>query len=83
MKIAEAICIAVTPIVIWPFARLISGTMVSQAFSKAKVSEMAKRDGFENVKEFYKFFERYGSECLEDFESIEWDPDTVVRYAKR
>jgi len=76
-------CVKVEPIVIWPFAKLLTKTMTGQALSKEKVKEISSRDGFDNVNEFYKFFERYGTECLEDFEIIWWDQGLLVPVGNR
>ncbi len=38
---------------------------------------LAKRDGFNSRDEFYKFFERYKCDVLDDFEIILWDPKTL------
>ena len=77
-KFAEAACINVEPIVIWPFSKLITKELTSQALSKEKVKIIAKEDGFDDVKLFFKFFERYGTECLPDFEIIWWDPKEIT-----
>jgi hypothetical protein len=76
-QFAEARCVKVEPIVLWPFSKMMTKELTSQAFSKQKVAQIAKEDGFENAHDFFKFFERYGAECLMDFEIIWWDAKTI------
>lgn len=74
---AEAVCVKVEPIVIWVDG-LLTTSLTSQALSKEKVKEIARRDGFETTKEFFDFFKRYGKDYLDDFEIIWWDVKTLT-----
>lgn len=77
VKFADAACVAVTPIVIWPEKRLM-GASPENIFSLSLTVQIAKRDGFEALHAFFEFFRKhYGLGPLDDFEIIEWDPDTL------
>ena len=43
-----------------------------------EVHQLAIGDGFVNIPEFFKFFEQYKKELLEDFEIIHWSRELLV-----
>lgn len=73
--IASSVCVKVQPITIMPYERILfyeekDGRL---QLGSEGVDRLAKMDGFENRKDFFGFFERYGKPLLEDFEIIWWD----------
>jgi len=74
--IGRAPCVKVEPVVIYPWRHqvLVGG----QVLSNSRAMELARRDGFAELASFFKFFQRYGRECLEDFEVIWWDPKDLT-----
>lgn len=78
VKFAEATCVKVTPIVIWPGSGLITKHVMGQPFSREKVLEISRNDGFDFPMDMFAFFRGYRHEPLEDFEIIEWDPEELV-----
>jgi len=74
-KHCEQICstrvLKIDPILILPFEqRLVAGISVP-------IDEFAYHDGFDSVADFFKFFERYKNERLEDFEIVWWNPQRM------
>jgi len=64
-------CVRIDPIIILPFEKnLISGFHID-------IKEFVFNDGFEDVDTFYKFFERYKQDRLDDFEIISWEPERM------
>lgn len=69
--IGHAPCIEVTPVILYPWERMISIDGFRRSWGSSK--EIALKDGFENIFEFYDFFKRYDKRWLDDFEIIKWD----------
>lgn len=87
-QFAEAVCVKIVPVEIYPFEKKIS--IYAPESNHPDLSPkgwrfligwdemiLCKRDGFKSRNEFYKFFEQYKCESLNDFEIIVWDPKTV------
>lgn len=79
--LAETTCEKVESLVIWVKDRLLSRTFMGPALSKDKTILIAHGDGFNNTKDFFEFFERYGQDYLEGFEMIWWDPSSFTQAA--
>lgn len=86
-QFAEATCVKIVPVRIQPFER---GIQIYDPESQHpdnvngwrlligwEEMTLAHNDGFEKRTEFYKFFERYKSDFLGDFEILIWDPKKV------
>jgi len=65
----------VTPVVIYPYSYFIK--VNGFILAPQRTNMLAKRDGFDNLVEFFDFFKRYRDLCLEDFEIVEWDPEQL------
>ena len=65
-------CAWVKPVVIYPKAMLIK--VNGSVLSIKNTAKLALADGFSDIPSFFKFFERYERECLDDFEIVGWDP---------
>ena len=78
--IGRAPCVRVTPVVIYPYSYFIK--VNGFILAPQRTNMLAKRDGFDNLVEFFDFFKRYGDSCLEDFEIIEWDPKQLKQDAQ-
>ena len=63
--IAKATCENVIPILIFPFQKRLVANITTDIF------QFAQDDGFENIDDFYEFFQQYGEEKL-NMEIIYW-----------
>lgn len=81
IKIAEARIVDVSPIIIYPFEfrTKLDGVFVSPALDLRN----AQKDGFPDLTSYYRFFQRYKRDVLDDFEVITWDPDTLKSWVIR
>jgi hypothetical protein len=71
--IAISQCTSVVPIAFYPepFIRVV---LDGRALSDKEITMFAERDGFQNVNDFFEFFERYPARVREnDLEAIHWD----------
>ncbi|NUQ86290.1 MAG: hypothetical protein HUU11_16415 [Anaerolineales bacterium] len=77
---AEAVCIDVVPVTIYPFRGEVWMTVNDLPIwmDGLEMRRLARRDGFESVSDFFEFFERYKKECLDDFEIIWWKPSELT-----
>lgn len=82
-RFAESRCIRVDPLIIYPWRREVLAADHRGVYSwmrPLEIEELAKRDGFVNSDPFFHFFERYGEECLDDFENLWWDPKLLTAF---
>lgn len=56
----------------------VDGKQFWKAWDVQEVHRLATGDGFINIPDFFKFFERYKQDVLEDFEIIHWNPYLMV-----
>lgn len=75
--VATAPCVKVTPVTIYPFEMLLK--MYNYVLPIKKTVQIARVDGFSDLRTFFKFFERYKEPVLMGFEIIEWDPKRLDR----
>lgn len=87
-QFAEATCSKIIPVVIYPVEKGIAiydpksnhpeldrdGWRIMNTWEE---NRLAKRDGFNSLDDFYKFFELYKCDVLDDFEIICWDTKTM------
>lgn len=84
-EIAQAVCVKIEPIVIHVVDKRIEYVVRRDKnsrwyaeLSRIQIQELALKDGFEMLDDFFNFFKLYKREVLDDFEIIWWDPKTLT-----
>lgn len=80
VRFAETVCTKIQPVYIYPFRKEIEFVTDLKFFtplSRYEKIELARRDGFNSVGDFFDFFKRYKNDELGDFEIIYWNPKQV------
>jgi hypothetical protein len=79
--IGKVPCIGIVPIDIYPFAFQILQFYEGLGWSFLTWTacvKLAKKDGFKDAIEFFRFFRRYKEGELRDFEIIKWDAKKLI-----
>ena len=76
VKIADVICVKVTPINFYPEHQIL---LDGQYMTTDEIEKLAQADGFDSVNMFFKFFEEHYTIPTFGFEIIEWNPTSFLR----
>jgi len=77
-RIAISKCLKVEPLIIYPWRFEImkaDDQLVYSWLTETEILDLARSDGFSHPSNFFDFFKRYKTECLDDMELIHWDTD--------